>query len=292
MPHTYTNVDLHCHSTYSDGTLAPDALAQLARQGGVDLWALTDHDEIAGQSEACKAAHAQGIDYLTGVEISASFAGHTIHVVGLGFDTRNTTLRDGLHSLRHSRGPRAEEMGKALERAGIPGAYEGALQYAGNPDLVSRTHFARFLMEQGICQSMHEVFSRFLVEGKPGFVPQKWASVQEAVTWVVQAGGVAVIAHPAAYALDHMLEDALLQTFKDSGGVGIEVVCGGHNAAETARYAEVAAHYGLLASRGSDFHSPQESRWSLGSMGPLPHRLHGVWEHLQDRILRAPAISA
>ncbi len=288
MPTPYLNADLHCHSTFSDGTLAPAELAARARQGGVDLWSLTDHDELGGQTGACQAAHAQGLDYLTGVEISASYAGHTIHIVGLGFDCADGPLQQGLHALRHSRGPRAQEMGHQLALAGIPDAYAGALRYVGNPDLISRTHFARFLVDAGICADVTEVFQRFLTEGKPGFVPQRWAGVAEAVQWITAARGVAVMAHPARYALGGTLEHALLDEFKTCGGQGIEVTCGGHSAAEALRYAECAREWGLHASRGSDFHSPAESRIALGTLPALPRRLNPVWELLADRIQPAP----
>ncbi|MEG0151540.1 MAG: PHP domain-containing protein, partial [Comamonas sp.] len=168
---------------------------------------------------------------LTGVEISASYAGHTVHIVGLGFDATHESLREGLHALRHSRGPRAREMARQLELAGIAGAYEGALRYVGNPDLISRTHFARHLVDIGVCSDMADVFRRYLTEGKPGFVPQRWASVAEAVQWITAARGVAVLAHPARYNLSGTLEHALLSEFKASGGQGIEVTCGGHTAA-------------------------------------------------------------
>lgn len=289
VPTPYFHADLHCHSTFSDGTLAPAELAARAQQGGVDLWSLTDHDELAGQAQACAASHAHGMDYLTGVEISASYAGHTVHIVGLGFDCAHEPLQKGLHALRHSRGPRAQEMGRQLAVAGIPGAYEGALRYVGNPDLISRTHFARFLVDSGVCTDITEVFRRFLTEGKPGFVPQRWASVAEAVQWLTGAGGVAVLAHPARYDINDTLEYALLSEFKACGGQGIEVTCGGHTPAEALRYADCAREWGLHASCGSDFHSPAESRVALGALPALPRGLRPVWELLTDRILPAPA---
>jgi predicted metal-dependent phosphoesterase TrpH len=285
---SYLNADLHSHSTFSDGTLSPTQLAQRACHGGVDLWALTDHDELAGQAAACAAAHALGMDYLTGVEVSASYAGHTIHIVGLGFDTGYEPLQKGLHALRHSRGPRAREMARQLEASGIAGAYEGALRHAGNPALISRTHFARFLLERGICTSMGEVFQRFLTEGKPGFVPQRWASVEEAVGWITTGNGVAVLAHPARYDLDATLEHALFTHFVACGGQGVETVCGSHTAAEAARYTQLALDLGLHASRGSDFHSPAESRVDLGTLPSLPAALPPAWDLLSSRIQRAP----
>ena len=282
------NADLHCHSVLSDGTLEPEALAARAKANGVELWSLTDHDELAGQRRARDAAAALGLPYLTGTEISVSFAGTTVHVVGLGFDLDDPHLVAGLAATRGGRGPRAREMGEALARAGIPGAYEGALKHAGNPELVSRTHFGRFLVERGVCADTQEVFRRFLVEGKPGFVPHRWARLGDAVRWIVDAGGIAVIAHPARYRLTPTEDYALFVEFKAHGGRGVEVLTGAHSAADAARYAETAREFGLLASRGSDFHSPGESRIDLGGLPPLPAGLEPVWEALAPRI-HAPA---
>ena len=281
------NADLHCHSTISDGTLCPSALAARARGNGVQLWALTDHDEISGQREAATAAQAQGLDYLTGVEISVTFANTTVHIVGLGFDFDDAPLAYGLQETRGGRGTRAQDMAQQLALAGIPGAYEGALRYAGNPQLISRTHFARYLVEQGVCHDTSEVFRRFLTEGKPGFVPHRWARLGDAVRWIREAGGVAVIAHPARYDLTPTEEYALFSEFSQHGGQAVEVVTGSHTPAEYAIYADMAREFGLAASRGSDFHSPQESHTDLGQLPPLPTGLTPVWELLQPRIVRA-----
>jgi predicted metal-dependent phosphoesterase TrpH len=278
------NADLHCHSSLSDGTLEPEALAARAKANGVELWSLTDHDEIAGQRRARDAAAELGLPYLTGTEISVSFAGTTVHVIGLGFDADDTALAAGLAATRGGRGPRALEMGEALARVGIRGAYEGALKFAGNPELVSRTHFARFLVEQGVCADMQEVFRRFLVEGKPGFVPHRWATLKNAVTWIGDAGGIAIVAHPARYRFSPTEEYALFTEFKGHGGRGIEVVTGSHTAAEAERYAATALEFDLLASRGSDFHSPDESRIDLGGLPPLPATLTPVWDALAERV--------
>ena len=198
---TYTNPDLHCHSVVSDGTLTPEVLAARAKANGVDLWALTDHDEVGGQQRAAAAAQAQGMAYLTGVEISVTFAHTTVHIVGLGFDASNIPLVQGLERTRGGRGERAREMAEQLAKAGIAGAYEGALHFVGNPELISRTHFARFLVEAGVCRDTNEVFRKYLIEGKPGFVPHRWASLGDAVRWITNAGGVEVSAHPARYRL-------------------------------------------------------------------------------------------
>ena len=283
-----TNADLHCHSYLSDGTLAPVALAARAKANGVELWALTDHDEIGGQARARAAASASGLPYLTGTEISVSFAGVTVHIVGLGFDADDATLVQGLAATRGGREARAREMAAELAKVGIRGAYEGALKYVGNPEVISRTHFARHLVESGVCNDTNEVFRRFLVEGKPGFVPHRWACLRNAVEWISNAGGLAVVAHPARYKFTPTEEYALFSEFKALGGRGVEVVTGSHSAAEAVRYANTAREFDLLASRGSDFHSPDESRIDLGGLPPLPEGLASVWEALAGRI-HAPA---
>ena len=278
------NADLHCHSVVSDGTLTPEALAARAKANGVELWALTDHDEIGGQDRALAAAHANGMKYLTGTEISVTFANKTVHIVGLGFDAHNEQLKIGLHRTRGGRSERAQEMSEGLAKVGIHGAYEGALKYVGNPELISRTHFARFLVESGVCQDTHEVFRRFLTEGHPGFVPHRWATLKDAVQWIAQAQGMAIIAHPGRYGFTANEEFALFTEFKNHGGQGVEVVTGSHTPAEYVTYTDMAQEFDLFASRGSDFHSPTESRIDLGTLPWLPGQLTPVWEALAHRI--------
>jgi predicted metal-dependent phosphoesterase TrpH len=278
------NADLHCHSVVSDGTLTPEALAARAKANGVQLWALTDHDEIGGQERAIAAAKAEGMKYLTGVEISITFAGKTVHIVGLGFDHTNQALVQGLRNTRGGRAERAKEMSDGLAKVGIQGAFEGALQYAGNHELISRTHFARFLVETGVCKDTSEVFRKYLTENKPGFVPHRWASLENAVKWITGAGGVAVIAHPARYGFTANEEFALFTEFKQHGGRGVEVVTGSHSSADALQYAETALEFELAASRGSDFHSPDESHTDLGTLPWLPGQLKPVWELLSNRI--------
>jgi len=278
------NADLHCHSVVSDGTLTPEALAARAKANGVELWALTDHDEVGGQARAAAAAKAQGMKYLTGTEISVTFANQTVHIVGLGFDAEDPRIVQGLHRTRNGRGERAQEMSAGLAQVGIHGAYEGALKYVGNPELISRTHFARFLVEAGVCQDTPEVFRNYLTEGKPGFVPHRWAALKDAVQWITQAGGAAVIAHPGRYNFTANEEYALFTEFKTHGGQGVEVVTGSHTPPEYLKYADMAREFNLVASRGSDFHSPDESRIDLGTLPWLPGQLTPVWELLSHRI--------
>jgi predicted metal-dependent phosphoesterase TrpH len=213
-----------------------------------------------------------------------TFLDTTVHIVGLGIDSDDERLRQGLAATRGGREARAREMADELAKVGIPGSYEGALRYVGNPDLISRTHFARHLVESGVCADTQEVFQRFLVEGKPGFVPHRWATLKNAVTWIGDAGGIAIIAHPARYKFSPTEEYALFSEFKGHGGRGVEVVTGSHTAAEAERYAGTAKEFDLLASRGSDFHSPDESRIDLGGLPPLPASLTPVWDALAERI--------
>lgn len=282
------NADLHCHSDVSDGTLRPEALAARAKANGVELWALTDHDEVSGQHRARQAASDLGLAYLTGTEISVSFADTTVHIVGLGVDADDTALRAGLATTRDGRKRRAMEMADGLAKVGIHGAFEGALGFVGNPDLISRTHFARFLVATGVCHDTQDVFRKYLVKGKPGYVPHRWASLRDAVTWITGAGGMAVIAHPARYKFSANEEYALFTEFIAHGGRGVEVLTGSHSAADANRYTDTAIEFKLLASRGSDFHSPQESHMDLGHLPALPATLTPIWEALEDRV-RHPA---
>lgn len=281
---TLCNADLHCHSYISDGTLTPEELALRAKQNGVDLWSLTDHDEIGGQARARKAAAAQQLAYLTGVEISVTFIHKTVHIVGLGFDPDHAVIVDGLLQTRSGRGQRAIEIAAGLAAVGIEDAYQGALRFVGNPDLISRTHFSRFLVESGVCKDAHEVFRKYLTEGRPGYVPHRWASLENAVHWITAAGGVAVIAHPARYKFSVNEQDAFFSEFKNHGGQAVEVVTGSHTPAEYLIYAEMAKEFDLAASRGSDFHSPDESYTDLGALPALPANLTPVWELLQAQI--------
>jgi predicted metal-dependent phosphoesterase TrpH len=283
------NADLHCHSNVSDGTLTPEALAQRAHAQGVELWSLTDHDELAGQQRARDAALALGMDYISGTEISVSFAGQTVHIVGLGFDVDDPALNAGLAHTRSGRRERAQQMAQGLAQVGIAGAFEGALRYVSNPELISRTHFARFLVDSGVCPDTHSVFRRYLTEGHPGYVPHGWARLGDAVRWVTQAGGMAVIAHPGRYRFTATEEYALFTEFIAHGGRGVEVMTGSHSAAEHIRYADTAIEFGLLASRGSDFHAPGESRTELGTLPDLPGRLAPVWGALAHRIQKTAA---
>lgn len=272
------SVDLHCHSTVSDGVLSPDSIARRAHERGVHLWALTDHDELSGQALARETAGQLGMRYLTGVEISVTWAAQTVHIVGLGIDIQDVALNEGLQQTRSGRAARARRIGENLARLGMPGAFEGALPFVGNPELISRTHFARYLVEAGYCKDVQSVFDQYLSDEGPAHEPMQWARLEAAVSWIRSAGGVAVIAHPGRYKYTQTQFDAFFETFRDCGGQAIEVVTGSHSAAQYSQYAQVARDYDFYASCGSDFHSPKESRHDLGSLPPLPADLKPVWQ--------------
>jgi len=275
------NIDLHSHSNVSDGVLTPAALAARAHANGVDVWALTDHDEVGGIAAARAAALECGMHHVPGVEISITWGGETVHIVGLQIDETHPQLVQGLAATRSGREQRGREIARQLAAAGIPDAFEGALKYVGNPLLMSRTHFARYIVERGICGDIGDVFRNYLTEGKPGYVPHRWATLGDAIGWIRAAGGVAVIAHPGRYRFSDLAQDALFDEFKQRGGAAIEVITGSHTSDQYELYAKMARRYGFLASRGSDFHGPGESRIDLGQLPPLPDSLTPVWHNWQ-----------
>ncbi len=272
------NADLHCHSTVSDGLLAPTAVVERAKANGVDLLALTDHDEIGGLDEARATAVALGIRFVNGTEISVSWGDdQTVHIVGLNFDHHHPELVAGLGRVRGGRDARAGRIAAELAKVGIDDAYAGALKYAGNPALISRSHFARYIVERGFARDVKTVFDHWLAKGKPGYVSHPWAELNEALGWIKAAGGVAVIAHPGRYRLTPAERRELFVAFKELGGQGIEVISGSHTEAEVREFAGIAREFGFLASRASDFHGPGESYIDLGRMAALPPDLKTVW---------------
>jgi hypothetical protein len=271
------NVDLHCHSTASDGLLKPADLVARAVANGVTTLALTDHDDLSGLAEARAQAESEGVHFVDGVEISVTWEGTTVHIVGLQIDPENPVLRSGLESVREGRAKRAEKMGDALAAAGIPDSLAGAKTYAENPNLISRTHFARHLVKSGRARDVKNVFQHYLVKGKPGFVEHQWASLADAVSWIRASGGIAVIAHPGRYEFSKSEMHAFVAQFRDCGGAGIEVVTGSHTPEQYVEFARVSREFGLLASRGSDYHGKGESRADLGDLPQLPDDLKPVW---------------
>jgi len=274
------NPDLHCHSTRSDGLYSPTEVIERAAANGVDLLALTDHDETGGLDEAAAAARRLGIGFVPGVEVSVSWLHETVHVVGLGIDASHGGLQAGLASVRGGRDARARKMSDALAAIGIHGVLEGALRYAGNPALVSRAHFARYLVEIGIAPHTDAVFQHYLSRGKPGFVETRWADLDEAVGWIRAAGGLAVVAHPGRYKFSDKELDGLFKAFVGVGGEGVEVVSGSQSPSKMGKFARYARRFDLLASRASDFHGDRGSRVDLGGCEPLPVDLTPVWDRL------------
>lgn len=270
--------DLHSHSTASDGTLTPTALVARARDAGVDVLALTDHDTTEGLAEARAAATDAGLQLVNGVEISVTWSGLTVHVLGLGIDETNAELSSGLEGLRTYRHWRAEEIARRLQKAGISEALEGARRYS-NGRLIGRTHFARYLVECRHAASVRDVFGRFLVKGKPGHVAGQWATLEEAVGWIRAAGGTAVIAHPARYRLTRTKLRRLIGEFRESGGEALEVVSGSHSVDECHTMARHATECDLLASAGSDYHGPENPYVEIGRLKPLPHGCRALWDH-------------
>lgn len=256
-------------------------LVQRAVGQGVDCLSLTDHDELSGLEEAQAAAAGTGLRLVPGVEVSITWGRATVHIVGLQVDPANAALREGLARNRGGRRQRAQRMADELAKIGIPGALEGAYAYALNKELIGRTHFARFLVDEGVVKDVKTVFKKFLVKGKPGYVSHEWASLEEAVNWIHAAGGQAVIAHPGRYKFGREKIRLLLSEFRDAGGEGIEVVTGSQPADQVPVFADLAVEYGLLASVGSDFHAPGEGGRELGSiMGrpmALPERCTPIW---------------
>ena len=290
--------DLHCHSSFSDGMLSPAEVVARAAERGVKVLALTDHDDMDGLDEARAAAEKCGMQFINGVEISVTWRAHTLHIVGLGIDPAYPPLAEGLRSVRSGRGARAQRMADELAKAGIGGALQGAYKFAGNPNMIGRTHFARYLVEAGHCKDVKSVFSRYLVKGKPGYVSHKWASLEEATSWIHGSGGIAVLAHPGRYmsgrnSMGKKTMRELLAEFVALGGQAIEVVTGSHTPEQYAEFAHYAEEFHLLCSCGSDFHGPGESWRDMGRLPDMPVGCRPVWqlpvwrEWAHEAVLRA-----
>jgi hypothetical protein len=276
------NIDLHCHSTASDGLLTPAQLVQHAAVRGVEVLALTDHDEVSGLEAARQEAARHGIELVNGVEISVTWRGQTIHIVGLGIDPSHPSLYRGLMSIRDGRTERAQNIAARLDKFGIHGSFEGACRQAGEGHLIGRMHFARFLVEEGHAKDVKTVFRHYLVKGKPGYAAHQWPTLSEAVGWILQSGGRAVIAHPGRYKLSSAAMEELLLEFRALGGEGIEIITGSHTPEQSLLFARHAQRLGLLASRGSDFHGPGESYFDLGRMPELPKDCLPVWHDWKE----------
>jgi predicted metal-dependent phosphoesterase TrpH len=272
------NVDLHCHSSASDGLLPPADVVRRAVDNRVELLSLTDHDNVGGLESARSAALEAGIRFIDGVEISIEWGGLQVHILGYNFDAEDPALNAGLAVIRGGRVTRARRMSDALEAIGIGGCFDGAMRYAENPNLISRSHFARYLVEIGVCRDVRSVFESYIVPGRPGYVEHRWASLAESVGWITGAGGIAAVAHPGRYKFSRAEMRQLLEEFKACGGQAIEVISGSHSADNVNVFGRYAREYGFLASCGSDFHGPGESYIDIGQVDALPPELTPVWE--------------
>jgi len=272
-----TCYDLHSHSTASDGALAPRALLERAVEHGVDVLALTDHDGTEGITEARQAAEDLPLNLVAGVEISVTWKNKTIHILGLNIDETNTSMQQGLSEMRAFRVERAQLMAERLAKAGIEGALEGAQEFASEV-MLGRVHFAQFLVKNGYAKDINDVFKKYLIRNKPGYVPGKWASLEDAVNWINAAGGQALIAHPARYKLTATKLRYLTTEFKELGGVGLEVVSGRQHPEEVKTLARLAEKMEMYASCGSDFHSPENEWVELGKLSALPVNTQPIWQ--------------
>ena len=285
MPSRY---DLHTHSLHSDGTLPPAALVARAHAQGVEVLALTDHDVTDGLAEAHTAARVLGLTLIAGVEVSVTWQNQTVHIVGLNIDPAHAELQQGLAGLREFRRWRAQEIDRRLAKKRILGALDGAASHAHGV-ILSRTHFARFLVERGHARDLKQAFKYFLTRGQPGYVPGRWAPLADAVRWIRGAGGTAVVAHPARYKLTAGKLARLLGEFKECGGEAIEVVTGSHDAETCRHFGGLARERGLLASVGSDYHGPGQSWCDLGQTLSLPEDCAPVWQAWAGRPAAAPS---
>ncbi len=272
----YRQYDLHCHSTASDGELTPVELVKHAVECGVDVLALTDHDVTDGLSAAAEEARRHDLEFISGVEISANWNGNLIHIVGLNFDVENSQLQDGLAGLREQRTERAAEMARLLTKAGMPGSLEGAQSFSSG-QILSRTHFAQFLLQAGHIKTMQEAFDRYIGAGKPAYVAAEWTSLKQAVDWITAAGGQAVIAHPGRYKLSATKLRQLIEAFKAAGGKGLEVISGKQDINMTRNLADYIIRYQLFASVGSDYHGPSQVWRNMGKMPTIPKGCQPIW---------------
>lgn len=274
-------IDLHCHSTISDGLLPPQDLVAHAAQRGVKVLGLTDHDDLGGLALAAEAAKQHDIAFINGVEISVTWKRRTLHIVGLKINPENTALMTALAQVRIGREERALEMAAGLAKAGIHGAYEGAKTFA-KQSIMTRSHFAQYLVQAGHAKNVKSVFKKFLVKGKPGFVDHQWMGLEEAVKLINGSGGTAVIAHPGRYDLGFVNMHLLMHEFRSYGGAAIEVVTGSHTPPQYQQFAVIAHRFGLKASQGSDYHGPGLSYMEMGNLPDLPHGCVPVWQDWEE----------
>lgn len=274
-------IDLHCHSNISDGTYPPEELVAYAHQQGVKVLALTDHDDVGGLDVARAAAEARDMQFINGVEISVTWKKRTLHIVGLKVNPDYAPLKNALDAVRIGRFNRAKRIAADLERVGIEGSFEGAQRLAGN-SIITRSHFARFIVEAGYAKNVKTVFKKYLVKGKPGYVNHEWMSLKKAVSLIKSSGGIAVIAHPGRYDLGTINLHLLMHEFKSYGGEAIEVVTSSHTPPQYQQFAKIAKRFGLKSSLGSDFHGPGVSYIEMGTIGDLPYDCVPIWQDWEE----------
>ena len=274
-----SSIDFHTHSIASDGQLSPTQLVRRASEKGVRVLALTDHDTTHGVEEAAITAKEIGVHLVPGIELSVTWNDQNFHMVGLGIDPLHSTLASGVREQQELRLSRAREIGRRLNKNRIEGAFEGAALLAGN-GMLTRTHFARYLVDQNRAATLQKAFDQFLKRGKPGYVPTRWAPLETGIQWVTAAGGIAVLAHPQRYKISTTRLKRLLTDFKTAGGQAIEVVCGNSSNDDVLKFSRHALDFGLLGSVGSDFHSPENPWIELGRLRPFPNGVSPVWVKL------------
>ncbi|ASP40404.1 phosphatase [Bacterioplanes sanyensis] len=275
-------IDLHCHSTASDGKLAPSALVERAAGQGVEVLALTDHDTLAGQQEARGAAERLGIQLVSGIELSCVWGGATIHIVGLDMQLDSAAMQQAEVAQLEARKQRAHTIAERLSRrlhTDIPLAE--IQRYAGG-ELVGRPHFAQYLVDQQLVPSMAVAFKKYLGAGKPGDVKANWPALEQVVRWIVDAGGIAVLAHAHLYKMTRTKLRACISDFIDAGGRALEVSYGNMDADQQRRMVALAQEFELLGSCGSDFHGPNRFGLDLGVMPAFPADIEPVWQHFRS----------
>lgn len=273
-------VDLHCHSTASDGLLAPAELVARAHEHGVRTLALTDHDTLEGLPQARDAAQALGMQWISGVEMSCTWGGATIHVLGYHFALDAPPLAEALHALHHGRWLRAEEIDRRLAAKGMPDTLAGAraVQQAlgDSSNAPARPHFAQYLVQAGFVADRNTAFQRWLGAGKLGDVKLHWPTLEATVRTLREAGAWVSLAHPMHYNFTRSKRRRLVADFLGAGGHALEVVNGMQAAEQVGTLSILAREFGMLASAGSDFHGP--GLWGeIGNYRPLPEDLPPLW---------------
>jgi predicted metal-dependent phosphoesterase TrpH len=269
--------DLHCHSHHSDGVFSPEILVAKAVAAEVDYFALTDHDTILGVESLCKAAKSYPIHIIKGVELSTRWKLHDIHILGLNIKIDKPVFLELLSKQNEQRAERAKQMANLLESLGVQDLYQKACKLAGH-ERIGRPHLAQVLINEGMVTNMSTAFKRYLSRGGLGYVASTWLNLQETISAINDAGGMAVIAHPLKYKLTRSKLHELIKEFKALGGAGLEVVSGDMNVTQVIALAGLCERFDLLASTGSDFHNDVYSRIKIGQQQLLPLNCRPIWE--------------